>query len=56
MLMTRYYDYDDKKFLRGYYFNFLGLMRVLKVNVATVMQKPDYIFIVEVLGKEFVIT
>ena len=40
---------------RGYYFNLFGIIRVLKFNVATVMQKPDWILIVEVMGKEFVI-
>ena len=55
MFLHRYYDYDERKFPRGYYFNLLGIVRVLKFNVATVTQKPDYIFIIEVLGREFVI-
>jgi hypothetical protein len=55
MFLTRYYDYDDKKFPRGFYVNFLGIVRILKFNTATVMQKPDYIFIIEVLGKEFIL-
>jgi hypothetical protein len=55
MFLTRYYDYDLKSYPRGYYFNLLGIIRVLKFNVATVMQKPNYIFIIEILGREFVI-
>jgi hypothetical protein len=55
MFTHRYYDYDERNYPRGYYFNFLGLVRILKFNTATVMQKPDYIFIIEVLGKEFII-
>jgi hypothetical protein len=55
MVLHRYYDYDDRKYQRGYYFNFLGLVRVLKFNVATVMQKPDYIFILEIFGREYVL-
>jgi hypothetical protein len=55
MFIQRYYDYDLHSYKRGYYFSLFGLVRVLKFNVATVMQKPDYIFIIEVFGKEFVI-
>jgi hypothetical protein len=55
MFLHRYYDYDERKFPRGYYFNFLGIIRILKFNTATVMQKPNYIFIIEVLGREYVI-
>jgi hypothetical protein len=54
MFLQRFYDYDERKFPRGFYFNFLGLVRILKFNVATVMQKPDYILIVELFGREFV--
>jgi hypothetical protein len=55
MFLQRFYDYDERKFPRGFYFNFLGLVRILKFNVATVMQKPDYILIVEIFGREFVL-
>jgi hypothetical protein len=55
MFIQKFYDYDERKFPRGYYFNFLGLIRILKFNVATVMEKEDVIMIVEILGKEFVI-
>jgi hypothetical protein len=54
MFITRYYDYDLRTYPRGYYFNFLGLVRILKFKTNTVMQKEDWIFIIEVLGKEFV--
>jgi hypothetical protein len=55
MFGHKYFDYDLRSYQRGYYFNFLGLVRILKFNTATVMQKPDYIFIIEVLGKEFIL-
>ena len=55
MFVKRYFDYDMREYPRGYYFSFFGLVRVLKFNVATVMQKPDYIFIIEIFGREFVI-
>ena len=55
MFLQRFYDYDEGKFPRGFYFNFLGLVRILKFNVATVMQKPDCILIVEIFGREFVL-
>jgi hypothetical protein len=55
MFLRRYYDYDLRTFPRGYYFNFFGLVRILKFKTNTVMQKEDWIFIIEVLGKEFVI-
>jgi hypothetical protein len=55
MFIHKYYDWDLKSSQRGYYFNFLGLVRIIKFNVATIMEKPDYIFIIEVLGKEFII-
>ena len=56
MLVKRYFDYDLHSYQRGYYFPFFGLVRVLKFNVATVMQKPDYIFIIEVFGREYILS
>jgi hypothetical protein len=35
---------------------FWGLFRILKFNVATVMQKPDYILIVEIFGREYILS
>jgi hypothetical protein len=55
MFLQRFYDYDERQFPRGFYFNFLGLVRILKFNVATVMRKPDYILIVEIFGRELVL-
>jgi hypothetical protein len=55
MFIQKFYDYDLRTYPRGYYFNFLGLVRILKFKTNTVMQKEDWIFIIEVLGKEFVI-
>jgi hypothetical protein len=56
MFIQKFYDYDERKFPRGFYFNFLGLVRILKFNVATVMQKPDYIFIIEIFGREYILS
>ena len=56
MFVKKYYDYDLRPYQRGYYFNLFGIIRVLKFNVATVMQKPDYIFIIEVLGRAYILS
>ncbi len=55
MWIQRFYDYDLKSYPRGYYFSFLGLVRILKYKTNTVMEKEDYIFIIEIFGREFVI-
>jgi hypothetical protein len=56
MFIQRYYDYDDKKYQRGYYFNFFRLVRVLKFKINTVMQKDDWIFIIEIFGSEYILS
>jgi hypothetical protein len=55
MFVQKFYDYDMREYKRGYYFNFFGLVRILKFKTNTVMEKDNWIFIIEVLGKEFVI-
>ena len=55
MWIQKFYDYDLRTYPRGYYFNFLGLVRILKFKTNTVMQKEDWIFIIEIFGREFVI-
>ena len=37
-------------------FQSVWIIRVLKFNVATVMQKPDYIFIIEIFGREYILS
>jgi hypothetical protein len=56
MMMQRFFDYDMREYPRGYYFNFLGLVRVLKFKTNTVMQKDDWIFIVEIFGREYILS
>jgi hypothetical protein len=56
MFVKRYFDYDLRSYQRGYYFNLFGIIRVLKFNVATVMQKPDWIFIIEIFGREYILS
>jgi hypothetical protein len=56
MFVRKYYDYDMRDYPRGLCFSFFGLVRVLKFNVATVMQKPDYIFILEIFGREYILS
>jgi hypothetical protein len=56
VFIQRFYDYDMKEYKRGYYFNFLGIVRVLKFKTNTVMEKEDWIFIIEVFGREFVLS
>jgi hypothetical protein len=55
MFLTRYYDYDMRDYPRGYYFNFLGIVRILKFKTNTVMEKDKWILIIEVFGKEYVV-
>jgi hypothetical protein len=55
MFIQRYYDYDMRDYKRSYYFNFFGLIRVLKFKTNTVMEKEDWIVIVEIFGKEFIL-
>jgi hypothetical protein len=56
MMMQRFFDYDMREYSRGYYFNFLGLVRVLKLKTNTVMQKDDWIFIIEIFGREYILS
>jgi hypothetical protein len=55
MFIQRYYDYDMKSYPRGFYFNFFGLVRILKFKTNTVMEKENWILIVGIFGREFVI-
>jgi hypothetical protein len=45
-------EYGNK---RGYIFSIPGVFRVLKYQVNKVMDKYDYILIVEIFGKEFIL-
>ena len=56
MMMQRFFDYDMREYPRGYYFNFFGLVRVLKFKTNTVMQKDDWIFIIEIFGREYILS
>ena len=56
MFIQCFYDYDLKSYPRGYYFNFLGIIRVLKFKTNTVMQKDDWIFIIEIFGREYILS
>ena len=56
MFIQRYYDYDIRTYPRGYYLNFFGIFRILKFKTNTIMEKEDWIVIVEVFGKEFVLS
>jgi hypothetical protein len=55
MFIQRFYDFDLKSYPRGYYANFFGIFRVLKFKTNTVMEREDWIFIIEIFGREFVI-
>jgi hypothetical protein len=55
MFIQKFYDYDLRSYPRGFYFSFFGLIRILKFKTNTVMQKEDWIFIIEVFGREFVV-
>jgi hypothetical protein len=47
MFIQRFYDFDLKSYPRGYYANFFGIFRVLKFKTNTVMEREDWIFIIE---------
>jgi hypothetical protein len=55
MFIQKFFDYDLPSYPRGYYFNFLGLFRILKFKTNTVMEREDFIMIVEIFGKEFIL-
>jgi hypothetical protein len=55
MMIQRFYDYDLQSYQRGYYFRFFGLVRILKFKVSTVMEKEDYIFVIAIFGREFIL-
>jgi hypothetical protein len=56
MIIQRFFDYGMPEYSRGYYFNFLSLVRVLKFKANTVMQKDDWIFIIEIFGREYILS
>jgi hypothetical protein len=56
MFIQRYCDYDLKTYPRGYYLNFFGIFRILKFKTNTVMQKDDWIFIIEIFGREYILS
>ena len=55
MFIQRFFDYDMREYPRGFYFDFFGIIRVLKFKTNTVMQKDAWIIIVGIFGREFVI-
>ena len=54
MFTQKFFDYDMHEHPRGYLFSFFCIVRILKFNVATIMEKPDWILIVEIFGWEFI--
>jgi hypothetical protein len=56
MFTQKFYYYDLRWYPRGFYFDFFGLVRILKFKTNTVMEKEEWILIVEVFGKEFVLS
>ena len=55
MWIQKFYDYDLRTYPRGYYLNIFGLIRILKFKTNTVMEKENWILIVGIFGREFVI-
>ena len=53
MFIERFYDQADYE--RGYIINIFGIFRLLKYKVSRIMEKDDFIIVVEIFGKEFVI-
>jgi hypothetical protein len=56
MFIQRFFDYDQRDYQRGYCFNFLGLVRILKFKTNTVMEKEDWIVIIEIFGREYILS
>jgi hypothetical protein len=50
-----FYDWDIHSYPRGYYFNFFGLIRILKFRTNTVVDADNWIVIVEIFRREFVL-
>jgi hypothetical protein len=46
---------DEYGFKRGYYINVLGIFRMVKYKVSKVMESDDYILVIAIFGKEFVL-
>jgi hypothetical protein len=55
VFIQKFFDYDMREYKRGYYFSFFGIVRVLKFKTNTVMEREDWIVIVEIFGKEFIL-
>jgi hypothetical protein len=55
MFIQKFFDYDLPSYPRGFYFSFFGMVRVLKFQTAKVMDKPDWIFIIGIFGREFIL-
>jgi hypothetical protein len=55
MIIQRFFDYDLRSYPRGYYLNIFGIFRILKFKTNTVMERDNWIIIVEVFGHEFVV-
>jgi hypothetical protein len=53
LFIQRFYDMADYQV--GYLINVFGIFRLLKFKVSKIMEKPDWILIVEVMGHEFVL-
>jgi hypothetical protein len=45
-------EYGNK---RGYIVDVFGIFRLLKYKVSKIMEKDDYIMILEIFGKEFIL-
>jgi hypothetical protein len=53
--VQRFYDYDMRDYPRGFYFNFFGLIRILKFKTNTVAETDRWITIVAIFRREFVL-
>lgn len=55
MFIQRFYDWDMRSYPRGFYFSFFGIIRILKFKTNTVVEQDNWIKIIEIFGKEFVL-
>jgi hypothetical protein len=56
MFVKKYFDYDMREYPRGFYFSFFGIVRILKFKTNTVMEKDNWIFIIEIFGREYILS
>ena len=53
LFIQRFYDIADYQV--GYLINVFGIFKLLKLKVSKIMDAPDYIVVMSIFGREFVL-